>query len=565
MKKRLINSLLILFSLFFINPCIVKAAYANFGATGGTVIVGQEVTATFTLNGVDAGQRLVAVGGYVNFDSNYLDIVGCNGIMTYSPGNKKFAYMDLSGNGITSGNIGTCTFRTKNIGNTSVSFKIDEALNQDNVNFSYQSAVSASITIKPQPSSNNNLSSLNVTPGGINFNGGTSYSIDVGENVTSVNVSATAEDSKSSISGIGTHNLNYGSNTINVVVTAENGNQKAYVIRVNRKDNRSSNNNLASLSVNDGKLNPGFGKNTTKYTMEVPYSTSKLKLSATAEDAKAKVSISNPDLVAEEVTDVKITVTAENGGIKTYIISVKRGKDPNKKLSNNNYLSNMSVSIGMLSPAFNKDKLNYAVYLPYEVSEINIDSLVEDTKYATIEKEGNSYLSVGNNLFKYTVTAEDGSKRTYTITVVRNESLDKDGKVLNDNVYLKKLTLQNGKLATKFKKDKFIYNYYKNGKTDIKDAVPEIDGNKVEIEKMDGAFIVIVESASGAKGFYVLIEKSNMTWLHVLLIIAVFALIIFGLFFKFKKRKRNKRNKEDIENLEDGKKKRRKLKRNKEK
>ena len=47
--------------------------------------------------------------------------------------------------------------------------------------------------------------------------------------------------------------------------------------------------------------------------MEVPYEVSKLKINANAEDSKSKVSISNPDLVAEETTQVKVIVTAENG------------------------------------------------------------------------------------------------------------------------------------------------------------------------------------------------------------------------------------------------------------
>jgi len=546
MKLKLSNILFILMFGLLIFPVRVNALYASFSASGQTVTVGENVTVTLRLNSIDAGHangRLIGVSGRINYESNYLDLISCSGSLSYQSGNHKFAYMDMSGVGMTSGEIGSCTFKTKAVGNTSVLFEFDQALDETNAEIP-KSNVSAGITIKTPPSSNNNLSSLNVNPGGINFNGGTSYSTSVGANVTSVNVTASVEDSKSSLSGTGTHSLNYGSNTINVTVTAENGNRKVYTIIVNRKDDRSTNNNLSSLNVSNGKLSPGFSKSTTSYNMEVPYEVSKLKISANAEDAKAKVNISNPELVAEETTQVRVIVTAENGSSKTYVINVKRGKDPNKKLSNNNYLSNLSASVGMLSPAFNKEKTNYAIYLPYEVSNISFDLSVEDTKYATIKKEENNSLGIGSNVFKYTVTAEDGSTREYTITVIRNDTLDKDGKVVDANVFLKKLSLDGGKLASKFDKKKNVIYYKKTGKTvDIKEAIPEIKDNNVSIIKLDKAFIISVEAPTGARGYYLLVEQNGFNWLRVIIFALIALFIGLGLAYLYLRKKNSNNDK----------------------
>ena len=541
MKLKLSNILFILMFGLLIFPVRVNAAYASFSASGQTVTVGENVTVTLRLNSIDSS-RVAAVGGYIDYDSNYLDMIGCSNHLNYQPGNHKFGYLDTSGRGMTSGEVGSCTFKTKAVGNTSVSFRLDGS-DTDNNDLSCSGA-SAGITIKTPPSSNNNLSSLSVNPGGINFNGGTSYNTSVGANVTSVNVSASVEDPKSSLSGTGTHSLNYGSNTINVTVTAENGNRKVYTIIVNRKDDRSTNNNLSSLNVSNGKLSPGFSKSTTSYNMEVPYEVSKLKISANAEDAKAKVNISNPELVAEETTQVRVIVTAENGSSKTYVINVKRGKDPNKKLSNNNYLSNLSASVGMLSPAFNKEKTNYAIYLPYEVSNISFDLGVEDTKYATIKKEENNSLGIGSNVFKYTVTAEDGSTREYTITVIRNDTLDKEGIVVDANVFLKKLSLDGGKLASKFDKKKNVIYYKKTGKTvDIKEAIPEIKDNNVSIIKLDKAFIISVEAPTGARGYYLLVEHNGFNWLRIIIFALIALFIGLGLAYLYLRKKNSNNDK----------------------
>lgn len=546
--KKSINKIILLFIFFFIFPFMVKAGTANISMSGGTVIVGSEVKVTFKLNSVTDG-NLVSFGGFLNYDSNYLEPITCQTSsslgVTYNSSNKKFAYIDNSVNGISAGNIGYCTFKTKAVGTTTVSVKTPTGTNKGaNLTISVSKAT---ITIKNPPSGNNNLSSLSVSPGSISFNKGTTnYSVNVDSNVTSVNISATAEDTNAKVTGTGTRNLGYGNNALNVVVTAENGTKKTYVINVNRKDNRSSNNNLSSLIVSNGTLSPGFNKNTTEYNIEVPFSVTKLDLSAKAEDSKSKLNISNPDLISEEVVLVRIVVTAENGSSKIYTINAKRGKDPNKPLSDNNYLKTLEVSEGMLSPTFDKDKLNYAVYLPYEIPTIEVITEVEDTKYAKLYKEEDSNLLVGSNLFRYTVTAEDGSTRVYTLTVVRNKAVDNAS--TESNVYLKSLELNNGTLTTPFNKYKNVIYYYESNKNiSIKEAIPEVEENSVTTYKLDEGFLILVESPNGERGFYVLIKKTKM----ILFFILIPAILIIGLiiFFLTRKRKKDKNKTKSSKNI----------------
>lgn len=186
----------------------------------------------------------------------------------------------------------------------------------------------------------------------------------------------------------------------------------------------STDNALASLTVNNATISPAFNANTTSYTADVPFSVSKLDIQATAADGKAKVSISNPNLTPDGTTNVTITVTAESGAKKTYTIKVHREKDPNYVASGNNALSDITVDGFLLSPGFSADVLNYVVWLPYETDSVKISGKAADSK-ASVEVVGGENLAAGqDNPVKVVCTAENGEKKEYTVIVKRAAAHD---------------------------------------------------------------------------------------------------------------------------------------------
>ncbi len=84
--------------------------------------------------------------------------------------------------------------------------------------------------------------------------------------------------------------------------------------------------------------------------------------------------------------------------------------------SKNNNLKNITVSAGSLSPAFSSSVLNYTVNVGSNVEKITINAEKED-RYATVTGGGEHSLSEGDNKFDIKVTAENGSVKTYTVTV----------------------------------------------------------------------------------------------------------------------------------------------------
>ena len=211
-------------------------------------------------------------------------------------------------------------------------------------------------------------------------------------------------------------------------VTASDGNADANVGTVTYSKTvaapLATNNNLASLTVGNATISPTFSAGTTSYSTSVPFEVSKLNVSATAADSKAKVSVNSPNLTPNGTTKVTVTVTAENGAKKTYTISVKRDQDPNYKASNNNKLSGISVEGFLLSPAFNTDTTQYVVWLPYETTSIKIGGSAADGK-ASVAVEGGDNLAAGqDNPVKVVCTAENGDKKTYTVIVKRAAAHD---------------------------------------------------------------------------------------------------------------------------------------------
>lgn len=92
---------------------------------------------------------------------------------------------------------------------------------------------------KKEYSSDNTLSSLGIDGYTLDpeFNKDTvEYKISVDESVEKINITAAANDKKATITGVGEKNLSSGENTIEVKVTAENGNEKVYKIIVKVED-----------------------------------------------------------------------------------------------------------------------------------------------------------------------------------------------------------------------------------------------------------------------------------------------------------------------------------------
>ena len=134
-----------------------------------------------------------------------------------------------------------------------------------------------------------------------------------------------ANDSKATIDGMGTKELNVGKNIFNITVTAENGVENIYILTITREDPSLSNDaTLAALEVSEGTLTPAFSSDTTSYRLTVSNSVASIDITAIANDAEAAVSGDGTKSLVVGENIVNVTVTAENGDEKIYTITVTR-------------------------------------------------------------------------------------------------------------------------------------------------------------------------------------------------------------------------------------------------
>ncbi|MDQ0640272.1 gliding motility-associated-like protein [Pedobacter sp. W3I1] len=291
----------------------------------------------------------------------------------------------------------------------------------------------------------------------------TSYTASVGNATTSITVTPTTSDATATVTVNGTTvasgstsaaiPLAVGSNTITTAVTAQNGTTKIYTVTITR--GASANTNLANLTLSSGTLSPAFAPATTSYTASVGNATTSITLTPTVSDATATVRVNGTTVVSGNPSaaiplavgsnTITTVVTAPDGTTtKTYTVTVTRATSANADLAN------LVLSPGTLSPAFAPATTSYAASVGNATTSITLTPTVNDAT-ATVRVNGTTVVSgnpsaaiplaVGSNTITTVVTAQNGTTKTYTVTVTRAATANAD---------LSALTLSAGALSPAF-------------------------------------------------------------------------------------------------------------------
>lgn len=198
----------------------------------------------------------------------------------------------------------------------------------------------------------------------------------------------------------------------------------------------SSNAKLASLDVTGYTLSPAFNPDTISYTVTVPNTESSVTVTGTKGDSKQTITGLGPVNLTGNSTTHQVEVTAEDGTKKTYTITIEK-QTTQPPQSSNAKLASLGVSGYTLSPAFNADTTSYTVTVPDTASTVTVVGTKGDTTQS-ISGLGPVTLTGDSTEHQVEVTAEDGSKKTYTITVKKQAS---SGPTLDSDSTLKDLTV----------------------------------------------------------------------------------------------------------------------------
>lgn len=267
-------------------------------------------------------------------------------------------------------------------------------------------------------SNDSKLKLLSLSSGTINFSSSTlNYNVTVPGSVNNVKVVAQANDSKAKVTYSPKDNIDLSigkTSTITITVTAENGTKSVYKVNITRRDDRSSNNELKTLSVSN--TNISFKNNTLSYTAYVEKDISSVTISATQQDNKATISGTGTKTLKEGSNTFYLTVTAENGAVKTYTITIIKKGNQVIELSSDANLKYLKIS--GLEIQLEENVYSYYINVSNETSELDIKYEARDSKAKTT-MTGLLDLEVGVNNIDIVVTAEDGTSKTYNIKVER--------------------------------------------------------------------------------------------------------------------------------------------------
>ena len=466
MKK--LRNILIIISVLLMNVALVLnvqgAAKQNYTATltgESTVTKGTEFTLAF--NATALGSLTNGFAGYsgkINFDNTKLQFVSASNVVsgwvinTAKNSDTRITFLgydDMTpANTIyTDSKICNIKFKVLSSATGSTTITLDTLKGTSSAGESLIAAdVSKTLTIvDPAPvdpkSSDATLKSL-TTSAGLNpsFSPSTqSYSVAVGNDVTTIDVTAITNDSKAKVSISGNKNLSVGKNNVIVQVTAEDGSKKVYTIVVTRAAGssepstptptptptpstptqpktttkaKSSNNNLKSITGIDGLP---FDPYKTSYDIEVPFETTSLTVGAIAQDSKATVSINNgklSGLKVGETNSVTITVRAEDGSIKIYTVNIKRSQYKSETDLEKLIVNDKNI--------IKEGQDEYTVTVPSSTKSVDV-SAIPKSKDATVTIIGNKNLNDGNNKVLVQVKDKNGFIKTYILNVNRQSEL----------------------------------------------------------------------------------------------------------------------------------------------
>ena len=280
-----------------ITTCSAASASVSISSSASKVVVGNTITYTVK---VSSSTPLGSLVYKFDYDTSKLTLVSGTLNNTY-----------VIQNDSTKSTTFTFKFKAKASGTATVSFILNEAIDFYGNPYTVNKTTSKSITVITQQqledsySKNNYLSSLGVDGYVLSpsFNKDTlEYSLTLENDVRSINITGAKDDSRSSVSGLGNHELVEGINKIEIKVTAQNGSTRSYILNVTVKE-------LSPIVVElDGK---NYNVVRKKELITIPNSS--------YEETTIKINDEDVPAFINNVTKVTLVgLTDENGDVSLY-------------------------------------------------------------------------------------------------------------------------------------------------------------------------------------------------------------------------------------------------------
>lgn len=387
------------------------------------------------------------------------------------------------------------------------------------------------ITIIREASSNADLESLDVegeTLSPVFDRNQTDYEITVDSSIDELDFLPTADDDAHAevlLNGLPvnagdkkTVDLHTGVNTVTITVKAQDGKTtKTYTVTVVRK--ASSNADLKNIFVTAEPL-ANFDSATSEVFTDVPNTVSAILVGAETVDPTATYTI-NGQPAAPRLIDLAVgnnivefvTLAQDGQTTKTYTLNIIRAASGNANLDELLLKDGDETPID-IEPEFAPDVFIYDVTIEDTTETVNLGLLPEDENAEiTVTRNGipvpSPYIltpTTGLNIIEIDVTAQDGSKKRYTLNLIKNPSADATLKQLIVDAELQEP-------IPVFSPGTHEYAYHVANKVDTFSLQPKVNANgatyqvtqggqpidpsNIEVKEGNNTFTVTVTAADG--------------------------------------------------------------------
>ena len=320
--------------------CIPAAAATSASLTGpGEVRAGDTITVTFKLS----GSGIYGIEGKLAYDSSQVTLsstkqkISSPWVVEFN-GDNFVAYDNNLSKPITkTTTIFTAKFKVSSKVSAGDTIKISCAnvTASDGSKDAKVGTVTYSKKVSAPLSTVNTLKSLSVSNATISpeFDSGTTeYTASVPFEVSKLDISAKAKDSKAKVSIDNPELKVNGTTQVTITVKAESGKEKVYTISVTRAQDPNyvpgSNANLSGITVEGFLLSPVFTPENTEYVIWLPYETETVAITGTAEDPLgSSLTEGGEALLPGQDNEIRVIGVAEDGTQKVYTVIAKRAAE----------------------------------------------------------------------------------------------------------------------------------------------------------------------------------------------------------------------------------------------
>ena len=175
---------------------------------------------------------------------------------------------------------------------------------------------------------------------------------------------------------------------------------------------------LTEIEFNNAVINEALSEDLFEYTLTLGNPNETPTLKSYKLSSKANIIVTYELDEAKHQTGILVTLEYDNGSV---IYKFRYANPASYKANSNNLLKKVDCRLGEVYPEINDSQTDYKLYIPSDLTEINLSAATKDTgafcdvpKAITLGIDQEPEISA-------TVTASDGSTRVYTFEVVRLE------------------------------------------------------------------------------------------------------------------------------------------------